>query len=58
MERLEKVHQLIQDSGLNEMTVLDELLRWMSESEVNEFVEDFKRTWDVDYFQKQEELTA
>ena len=29
------------------MTVLDELLRWMSESEVNEFVEDFKRTWDV-----------
>ena len=48
MERLQKVHQLIQDSGLNEMTVLDELLRWMSESEVNEFVDDFKRTWDVD----------
>ena len=58
MERLQKVHELIQDSGLNEMTVLDELLRWMSESDVNEFVEDFKRTWDVDCFQKQEELTA
>ena len=57
MERLQKVHELIQDSGLNETTVLDELLRWLSEDEVNEFVDDFKRTWDLDYFAVQQELT-
>ena len=48
MERLQKVHELMQDSGLNETTVLDELLKWLSEDEVNEFVDDLKRTWDLD----------
>ena len=47
MERLQKVYELIQNSGLNETTVLDELLRWCSEDDINEFVDDLKRNWDL-----------
>lgn len=47
MERLEKVHELIQETGLDETTVLESLLRWLSEDQVDEFVDDLARTWDL-----------
>jgi len=47
MERLEKVHELIQETGLDETTVLESLLRWLSEDQVDEFVDYLARTWDL-----------
>ena len=49
MERLEKVHEMIENfADIEEKTVLNELLRWLSDDQVNEFVDDFKRVWDID----------
>lgn len=49
MERLEKVHELIENfADIDQKTVLNELLRWLSEDDVNEFVDDFKRNWEID----------
>jgi uncharacterized protein YjgD (DUF1641 family) len=49
MERLEKVHEMIENfADIEEKTVLNELLRWLSDDEVSDFVEDFKRNWEID----------
>jgi len=49
MERLEKVHEMIENfADIEEKTVFNELLRWLSDDEVSEFVEDFKRNWEID----------
>ena len=42
MKRLTKVHSLMQNAGLNETTMLDELVLWLSNEEVDEFLEDLK----------------
>jgi len=49
MERLEMIYEMIENfADIEEKTVLNELLRWLSDDQVNEFVDDFKRVWDID----------
>jgi len=48
MERLQKVHAVLQESGFNDRTMLDELVLWLSNDEINEFLEDFRSGWDLD----------
>ena len=49
MERLEKVQWMIENfADIDEKIVLEELLRWLSEDDVNEFVDNFKRLYEID----------
>lgn len=49
MQRLEEIHKLIENyADIDETKVLNELLRWLSEDDVNEFLDDFKRIWEID----------
>jgi len=47
MQRLEKVEAFIEHFGLSEKSVLDELILWLSEDEINAFLDDFRCGWDL-----------
>lgn len=42
----------MQNYGLNDKTVLDELVLWLSDKEVGDFLQDLKDGCDLDYVEE------
>lgn len=47
MKRLTEVYTLMENTGFSKKTMLDELVLWLSDDEVSEFLEDLKTGWDL-----------
>ena len=40
------------DSGISENDILQEILRWLPDDTLAEMADDFRRQWDLDYFEE------
>lgn len=44
----------LMDSGISENDILQEILRWLPDDTLAKMADDFRRQWDLDYFEEEE----